>query len=80
MEILNIIIDRWKAKTPAFFTQIKRLMFGIASSAFAIWGANQTMGLDLPPMILNLCKYVIAFAAASGLTAQLTRENPTTNQ
>jgi hypothetical protein len=31
------------------------------------------MGLELPEIILSVCKYAIAFCSAMGLTSQLTK-------
>jgi hypothetical protein len=36
---------------------------------------NETMSLGLHETILEVCKYLIAFAAAMGFTAQLTKDN-----
>lgn len=80
MEMLKTIKERWCAKTPLFFQNLKKLMVTLGSSATAVWVANETMNLALHPTVLDVCKYIIAIAAASGLTAQLTRDNQPSNQ
>lgn len=80
MEIFKTIKERWCAKTPIFFQNVKKIMITLGSSASAVWMANETMNLQLHPTVLEVCKYLIAVAVASGLTAQLTRDNQTPNQ
>ena len=74
MEMLKTVKDRWCAKTPVFFQNVKKIMITLGSSASAVWMANESMNLQLHPTILEVCKYLIAVAVASGLTAQLTRD------
>ena len=80
MEMLKTVKERWCAKTPVFFQNVKKIMITLGSSASAVWMANESMNLQLHPTILEVCKYLIAVAVASGLTAQLTRDNQTPNQ
>lgn len=75
MGILKTIKERWCAKTPQFFKHVKRIMLAFGGSATAVWMANSSMGLDLHPFILDVCKYSIAISVASGVTAQLTQDN-----
>jgi hypothetical protein len=70
---LQTIKERWKAETPAFFKEVKKISIAIGSSCTAVWVINSSMGLELPEIILSVCKYSIAFCAAMGLTAQLTK-------
>lgn len=79
MRILKEIKDRWCAKSPVFFQNLKKIMITLGTSASAVWMTNETMNLQLHPTILEVCKYLIAIAVASGLTAQLTRDNQTPN-
>lgn len=67
------IKDRWKAETPAFFKEVKKFSLAIGSSCTAVWVINSSMGLELPEIILSVCKYAIAFCSAMGLTSQLTK-------
>ena len=80
MGIIQTIINRWKAKTPSFFTGLKRISVALIASATAVWTANSTMSLDLHPFILNICKYIIAMSVAMGVTAQLTQVDPSQQQ
>ena len=77
--MLKTIKERWCSKTPQFFQNVKKIMITLGSSASAVWMANESMNLQLNPTILEVCKYLIAVAVASGLTAQLTRDNQTPN-
>lgn len=77
MGICKTIISRWKAETPNFFKGVKRLSITLGSSATAVWVINDTMGLGLHQPVLEVCKYLIAIAAAMGVTAQLTQVPPT---
>lgn len=76
MGICKTIISRWKSETPNFFKVVKRLAITLGSSATAVWVANDTMGLGLHQPVLDVCKYLIAIAAAMGVTAQLTQVQP----
>ena len=71
---MNELLDRWKAKSPAFWVKVKKYALAIGTAAVAIWTINSTMGLELDEWILDVCKYSIAAAAAFGLSAQLTKE------
>lgn len=72
----NEFSTRWKAELPAFFDKLKKYSLGVAASATAIWTANATLNLQLDEITLAVCKYIIAFATAVGLTSQLTMKNP----
>ena len=75
MELVKTIINRWNAETPKFFKGVKNLAITLGTSATAVWITNNTMSLGLHPTILEVCKYLIAIAAAMGVTAQLTQED-----
>jgi len=70
---LKTIKERWKAETPLFFKEIRKFSLAIGSSCTAVWMVNSNLDLELPVIILSVCKYSIAFCAAMGLTAQLTK-------
>jgi len=76
MEIIKTILKRWSAETPKFFQGVKKLAITLGSSATAVWLANDTMNLGLHSIVLEVCKYLIAIAAAMGVTAQLTQVDP----
>lgn len=76
MSLLNTILTRWQAETPNFFKGVKKMAITLGSSATAVWVANDTMSLGLHPTVLEVCKYLIAIAAAMGVTAQLTQVDP----
>lgn len=70
------LIKRWKAKTPQFFSKLRKGAIAVGSSATAVWAANSSMNLELAEPVLEVCKYTIAFCIAVGLTSQLTAEHP----
>ena len=76
----KLMCARWKAESPVFFKKIKNVAIGVGSSATAVWAVNTSMNLQLDESILSVCKYIIAFTAAVGLTSQLTAKNPPENQ
>jgi hypothetical protein len=71
--MLETLKDRWKAEVPNFFKGVKKLAIAVGTPCTAIWLANSSMSLDLPSIVLNVCKYSIAVCAGMGLTAQLTK-------
>lgn len=73
MVLYQTVKERWKSKTPKFFSGVKRMAVTLGSSATAVWVTNETMSLELHETILEVCKYIIAGSAAMGLTAQLTK-------
>lgn len=75
MSLLTTVIDRWKSETPKFFKGVKNLSLTLGTAAASVWGINSMMNLELPQIILDVCKYAIAVAAAMGFTAQLTKVN-----
>jgi hypothetical protein len=78
MSLLKTIKERWKAQEPAFFLGIQKIAISVGSPAMAVWLANQSFSLNLPTVILSVCKYAITACAAMGLTAKLTCEKPPT--
>lgn len=77
MGLFTTLKRRWKSTTPKFFNKIKRLAVALGSSATAVWVTNSSLNLEIDETILNICKYLITFSTATGLTAQLTQETPT---
>jgi len=63
MDILKVCLERWKAETPKFFKGVQKLSLTLGTSAVSVWVINDTMNLELPEVILSICKYVIAIAA-----------------
>lgn len=80
MEIFRTIKQRWTSETPKFFRGVKRIAVTLGSSATALWVTNDAMSLELDSNILQVCKYIIAACAATGLTAQLTQVNTPDNE
>lgn len=78
--MFSTIRKRWKAGLPDFFKGVRKVAIAAGTSATAIWVANSTMGLQLDPIVLSICKYTIAIAAGMGFTAQLTQKDNPQNQ
>jgi|LakMenE01Jun11ns_1017448.scaffolds.fasta_scaffold9703295_2 hypothetical protein len=76
----SLFIKRWKAEIPPFFKKVKSIAITVGSSATAVWLANSSLNLNLDEWFLSICKYIIAFCTAVGLTSQLTAKNPPENQ
>jgi len=74
--MLNEFKTRWKAEVPQFFAKLRAIAVTLFTSATAVWTANNFYGLGLDEITLAVCKYAIAFSAATGLTSQLTMKNP----
>ena len=72
--VFSTIKERWKAETPIFFNGVKKLAVSIGTPCMAIWVANSSLTLDLPSILLTICKYSIAICASMGITAQLTKQ------
>ena len=75
MGLFQGIKERILSEEPAFFSKIQNLVLWIGTPATGVWVANQTMSLNLPEVVLTVCKYTIAVAAGMGLTAKLTKKN-----
>ena len=67
---------RYKAPSPPFFVKLQNLAISLGVSAAGVWAANEMLNLGLHEPVLNVCKYVIAAAAAAGGVAKLTAKNP----
>lgn len=76
--MLQELKDRWKSESPVFFKKVTAIAISIGSSATAVWLANSTMNLQLPEVLMSVCKYAIAASAAMGLTSKLTKNTPNT--
>jgi hypothetical protein len=74
MSLLTTLKERWVAKSPKFFQQLTNIAIALGSAATAVWMANSGLSLDLHQPVLDVCKYIIAFCAAVGLTSKLTKQ------
>jgi len=70
----EVIKERWHAKSPKFFIQLKKSAFKIGGSAAAVLVANSTMSLNLNSTLLTCLGYVVAICVAIAGTSQLTKE------
>ena len=76
MNVLTTVVKRWKAKSPPFFIGLKKVAMTVGGSAVAVFVANTTMNLELPEMIITVCKYTIAIAIGITGTSKLTQDSP----
>jgi len=71
------IQQRLRDDTPHFWKKVRRFAVAIGSAALGVWTANETLVLDLPAWLLDICRYTLTACAALGLSAQLTTNRPT---
>lgn len=76
MKKTNIFIERWKAKSPAFFKKLKGYALSVGGSAAAVLVTNGTMSLNLNQTLISVLGYVVAACVAIAGTAKLTKEDP----
>lgn len=70
------VMKRFKAESPSFFKKVQKVAISLGVSAAGVWAANEMLNLGLHEPVLNVCKYVIAAAAAAGGVAKLTVKDP----
>lgn len=68
------LIDRWKAKSPAFFVKAKKVAYSVGGSAIAVLVANKTFELGLNETLVSVIGYVVAVCAGVAGTAKLTKD------
>lgn len=68
------LIERWQAKSPAFWVKIQQLAISIGTGGIGILTINEAMNLQLDGWIITCVKYAIVAGAAFGLSAKLTKE------
>lgn len=73
MNLMKTLSERWKAETPIFWKKVQQLATWVGTAATAVWGANMSMNLMLPEVILTICKYLILASIVSGIQAKLTK-------
>lgn len=65
---------RYKANSPAFFIQLKRLAMSVGGSALAVISINSIASLALPAGLISALSYVVAACVAVAGTSKLTKE------
>lgn len=73
------IQQRLRDDTPHFWKKVRRFAVTVGSAALGVWSANETLALDLPAWLLDICRYTLTACAALGVSAQLTT-NKTTDE
>jgi hypothetical protein len=73
--LLKELYKRWQTETPHFWKRVRAFAITLGSSAIAVWTINTTMGLNLYPLILEICKYIITACAVLGFSAQITKND-----
>lgn len=76
MKILNELRQRMCDETPRFWKAVRRFAIVVGSAALGVWTANDTLGLALPALLLDICRYTLTACAALGVSAQLTTNRP----
>jgi len=77
IDIYNELVLRWNAESPSFWKKARNLAITIGGGAFAVVGANSLLdlvALGVSPFIFKVAGYIIAFCAAVGLSAQITKK------
>jgi hypothetical protein len=69
-----VLKQRYKAKSPVFFVQLKKIAVRIGLSCIAVISANATIPLTLPVGLITILSYIVAVCIAIAGTAQLTKE------
>lgn len=77
MKILKELRQRLCDDTPLFWKKVRRFAVVVGSAALGVWTANNTIGLELPAWLLDICRYTLTACAALGVSAQLTTNHPT---
>jgi hypothetical protein len=76
-KVIEVIKYRWKAESPEFFKELKKLSIKIGSSASAVVIINSTTQLNLNINLITALSYLIAICAAIAGTSQLTVKSNT---
>ena len=72
------IIDRWQKESPEFWKKILNFSIALGTSAVAVIGADQLLGLQaygIPQIIFTIAGYVVVACAALGLSAKITKQD-----
>lgn len=69
------LIERWMSELPDFWRKVRNIAITLAASCTAVFLANNSMNLQLPAVLITVCKYGIAVGAATGVNAQLTKKD-----
>lgn len=76
-ELKATLKDRWKAESPKFWIDIKKLMIKIGTAAAAIILLDKTFDLasyGVQSTIFTVCSYIIVACGAIGVSAQITKQ------
>lgn len=68
------IIERWKAKEPAFFKKIKHFALSIGGVCVVVLGVQSVPGLQVDDIFVKVISYILVACAAVAGTSQLTKE------
>lgn len=74
------LVKRWKSELPDFWKKVRNVAIALGTSAIAVLTADATFTLTLPLAIIEVCKYVIAIAAAIAGSAQFTKKDSDVNE
>lgn len=66
------LVKRWRSEINAFWKLVLGICLTLAMSAAGILTVDSYFTLELPAIIITVCKYTIAVAGGMGLAAKLT--------
>lgn len=72
--MIKQLISRWKAETPIFFKKVRALALkvGGASAAVTLY-LSLHPEIQVAPVVVKVCSYIVVACVAMGGTAQLTQ-------
>ena len=74
-KVINIIIERWKAKMPVFFKWIMGIGTSVAAIALAIQMALNSGGATIPEWWETVYPYLIGIGAGMTASAKFTQKH-----
>ena len=66
--------ERWAAELPEFWIKVRNGSLWMSGALTTVWTANQSMSLNLPEVLLTICKYGIVIGLVTGFNAQMTKK------
>jgi len=51
--------QRLQSKTPVLWARIRNIAISINTAVAAVWVLNTSMNLNLPPVMIDICKYTL---------------------
>jgi len=70
---MNETIKRLKSESPKYFKRIRKAALIIGASAIAMLTIDTSLALNMPEILITICKYAIFICAGIAGTATLTK-------